>query len=377
MLLFLAPLSAMACVTVRYQARQSLPGEPAAPATRAEGVTSNDSQRTPGEVSTSEGREKPTVTPDKGLTTEQVSRDDTRIVLLSVRVAAGPEVAVLDMVWSPPSAPRCAGGHPALAVLVDAGGDLNSSFAERAQVHWERPVVLRGEQVLSGRFHEDRPLLLGASVVDVLVARRDGGTTREECIRVPLTGPGVTYWNQKRWSLGGRLSWRRALPFTDSSVFLVGVSVGRWVGPVRLGIEGLLGGTDDEEKKSDGTLDTSGPSGTALCFAKLGPDCDAVKTGGFALEASGIGWRWHRWAIGWSLAYETLFAKIRPVDRYATAGGARLAVQLLRAVPSIAGVSRHSPTSAWGFELYAAAGWSLTGPATGQNLTYGVSVLGF
>jgi hypothetical protein len=41
MLLFLAPLSAMACVTVRYQARQSLPGEPAAPATRAEGVTSN------------------------------------------------------------------------------------------------------------------------------------------------------------------------------------------------------------------------------------------------------------------------------------------------------------------------------------------------
>jgi hypothetical protein len=375
-LLALVPLSAIACISVRYQARQSLPGDPATPATHAEGVTIADLHLTPGRIRRPDDSwARPTVTL-AGLTTEAVADETNRTVLLAVRIAAGSEVEVLDMVWSPPAAPRCAGGHPALAILVDADGDLNSSLAERAQVHWERPVVLRGERVLSGRFDEDRPLLHGASVVDVRIARRGGGAAQEDCIRVPVTGPGVTFWNLKRWSIGGRLSWRRALRFTDSSVLLFGVSVGRWWGPVRIGVEAMGGGTNDNQD-SNGAAARSGPTGTGLCFLASGPDCDNVTTGGLALEASGVAWRWDRWAVGWSLAYETLFARVRPIERHAIAGGPRLALQLLRAAPDVAGVSRHSPTSAWGFELYAAAGWEMTGAAAGKPITYGISLLGF
>jgi hypothetical protein len=371
-----APLSAMSCVSVRYQARQSLPGDPATPATHAEGVAIRDLHLTAGEVDVPDGGwARPSVTRE-GLTTEPVPGDIDRTVLLAVRIAASAQVEVEDMVWSPVSAPRCAGGHPALAILIDAEGELNSSVAERPQVHWERPVVLRGEQVLSGRFDEDPPLLHSASVVDVRLTRREGGAAREDCVRIPVTGPGVTYWNLKRWSIGGRVSWRRALRFTDSSLLLFGLSIGRWWGPVRIGVEGMIGGTSGSPN-SDGTPDPGGPTGTGLCFLASGPDCDDVTTGGFALEASGIAWRWDRWAVGWSLAYETLFAGIRPVEHHAIAGGPRLALQLLRALPNVTGVSRHSPTSAWGFEIYAAAGWEMAGAATGPPITYGVSFLGF
>ena len=366
----------MACAAVHYQARQSLPGDPATPATHAEGVAIRDLHQTVGEVSLPGGGFATASVTGAGLTTEEMPNEVDRTILLGVRIAAGSGVEVLDMVWSPASAPRCTGGHPALAILTDAAGELNSSLAERPQVRWERPIVLRGEQVLSGRFDEDRPLLNSGSVVDVRLARYEGGIVRKDCVRVPMTGAGVTFWNLKRWSVGGRVSWRRALRFTDSSVVLLGLSVGRWWGPVRIGVVGTFGGTKDSPN-SDGAPNRSGPAGTGLCFLAPGPDCDDVLAGGFALEASGIGWRWDRWAVGWSLSYETLFARIRPIERHAIAGGPRLAFQLLRTVPDVAGVSPHSPTSAWGFELYAAAGWEVTGTAAGAPITYGVSLLGF
>src|SRR6266700_7552085 len=100
---------------------------------------------------------------------------------------------------------------------------------ERPQVRWQRPVVLQGQQVLWGRFAEDPPLLHDTSVVDVRLVKYEAGAPRELCVRVPMTGAGVTYWNLKRWSLGGRVSFRRSLPFSDSSVLLLGLSAGRWV----------------------------------------------------------------------------------------------------------------------------------------------------
>jgi hypothetical protein len=375
-LLALASSSTMACAAVHYQTRQSLPGDPATPVAHAEGVAIKDLHQTVGEVSVPSGGFGTARVTAAGLTTEEMPYEIDRTILLAMRVAAGSGVEVLDMSWSPTSALRCAGGHPALAILTDAAGELNSSLAERPQVHWERPVVLRGEEVLSGRFDEDRPLLHSASVVDVRLRRHEGGIVRDDCVRVPMTGPGVTYWNLKRWSVGGRVSWRRALRFTDSSVVLLGLSVGRWWGPVRIGVEGTFGGTKDSPN-GDGTPNRSGPAGTGLCFLAPGPDCDEVTTGGFALEASGVGWRWERWAVGWSLSYETLFARIGPIERHAIAGGPRLAFQLLRTAPDVAGVSPHSPTSAWGFELYAAAGREMTGIAAGAPITYGVSLLGF
>jgi hypothetical protein len=374
--LALPALCSLACLSVHYQARQSTRGDPASPAAHAERVAIRDLHDKPGEAPASGATwVRPRVT-RAGLETTEIASEIDRTLVLSVRIAAGPRAEIVAMTWSPPSAPRCSGGHPALAILTDAEGELNSTVMERPQVRWERPVVLQGEQVLSGRFDEDPPLLHQDSVVDIRLATYQAGVRREDCIRVPMTGAGVTYWNLKHWSLGGRVSWRRALPSTHSSVLLLGLSLGRWWGPVRIGVEGLVGGTADSSR-SDGAPDPDGPSGTGLCFLASGPDCDTVTLGAAALEASGIGWRWTRWAIGWSVAYETSFASLLPVHRWAIAGGPRLALQLLRAVPDIAGVSRFSPTSAWGVELYAAAGQQWKGAAAGTPVTYGVSLLGF
>lgn len=193
LLLALAPLSVPACLPAHYQASQWLPGDPSTPAMHAERVSLRDLHQTPGQVDgPHETFRRATVT-RKGLTTAPVSDAGDQTILLAVRVAARPPVEVLDMVWSAASAPRCAGGHPALAILVDVEGELNSSLAVRPQVHWERPVILAGEQVLSGRFDDDPPLLHAASVVDVRLIRREGATVREDCVRVPITGPGVAY----------------------------------------------------------------------------------------------------------------------------------------------------------------------------------------
>ena len=376
LLLALPALWPLACWSVHYQARQSTPGDPARPATHAERIAIRDLHDKPGEASGGSGTWiRPRVT-RAGLEGNEISVDIDRTLVLSVRIEAGARADILDLTWSPPSAPLCAGGHPVLAILTDAEGELNSGLTERPQVRWERPVVLQGEQVLSGRFDEDSPLLHQDSVVDVRLATYEAGVRREDCVRVPMTGAGVTYWNLKHWSLGGRVSWRRALPSTNSSVVLLGLSAGRWWGPVRIAVEGLVGGTADSSR-SDGAPDPDGPHGTGLCFVASGPDCDIVTMGTVALETSGIGWRWTRWAIGWSVAYETSFASLRPVHRWAIAGGPRLGLQLLRAVPDVAGVSRFSPTSAWGFELYAAAGQEWKGAAAGTPVTYGVSLLGF
>jgi hypothetical protein len=374
--LALAIVPVAGCISVRYQARQSTPGDPATPATHAERITVRDLHFRAGEVYETNGPiGRPRVTRE-GLTADAVPDETDRTLLLSVRIDAGPGADVVGMSWSPASAPRCAGGHPALAIMTDVEGELNSSFAHREQVRWERPVILRGQNVLSGRFDEDRPLLHDDSVVDVLLVERDGAAARWVCARVPVTGAGVTYWNQKRWSLGSRLSWQRGLRFSRGSVLLAGLSVARWWGPVRIGVEGIIGGTSDAPS-GDGTPDPQGPAGTAFCFLVSGPDCDDVTTGGAALQAGGIGWRWERWALGWSVAYEALYARIRPVARHGMSAGPRVSLQLLHALPDIAGVSRHSPTSAWGFELYAAAAQEVSGPAAGTPVTYGISLLGF
>jgi hypothetical protein len=367
--LALTTLPSTACLSVHYQARQSLPGSPSSPAMHAEGVAIRDMHATPDTVALGNGTwARPSVTRD-GVTNEPITPELDRTLVLSVRLAAGARTEILDMTWSPASAPRCAGGHPALAILTDAEGELNSALAERPQVRWERPLVLQGDQVLSGRFDEDPPLLHQASVVDVRVATFDTGARRETCVRVPMIGPGITFRNLKRWSVGARLSWRRALPFTRSSVMLLGLSGGRWVGPVRLGLEGMVGGTND------GGGD--GPHGTGLCFLLSGPDCDSISLAVVGMEASGVAWRRNRWALGWSVAYQTFFASIKPMDHDAIGGGPRLAVQVLRAASDVGGISTLSPTSAWGFELYAAHGQTWSGGGSGTPFTYGVSVLGF
>ena len=114
-----------------------------------------------------------------------------------------------------------------------------------------------------------------------------------------------------------------------------------------------------------------------------GSDCSEVSFGGFALESSGIAWREQSLALGWSVSYELLIAKLRRrgtdgafvPDRHAVGSGVRVGLQLLRPVAGILGTMPCSPTSAWGFEVFMAA--PVVSEGGGAGLTWGVAVLGF
>ncbi|MEA2700402.1 MAG: hypothetical protein QOI66_4673 [Myxococcales bacterium] len=367
------------CVSVSYQARRAPLGDPVSPALRIAGVTTGERHTVAGEDEMSGGGwARPTVT-QSGLENRNRSDVDSfeRTLLWAVRAQDDRGTEVVDMTWSPPSAPRCAGGHPALDILLDLDAPPNHVLAPDAQVHWERPIVIRGARVLTGRFDEDRSLLGQASVIDVRVIRHDGQVAREDCVRVPAAGPDVAYWNTKRWSVGGRFAIRRGLAFSHSSVPTWSVSIGRWVGPIRIGIEGTVGGTNSPQ--------VDGPTGTGLCFITPGPDCDKIGMGGGAIEASGIARRWSHWAIGWSLSFEALVASVHhtppagaaTINRWASSGGPRLGLQLLRVAPDVLGASRFGPTSAWGVEIFGAAAQEWTGVAAGSPVTAGISLLGF
>jgi hypothetical protein len=185
----------VACLPVFYPARQAPLGDPASPALRIAGVSTGDRHTVAGQDELSGGGWAwPVVTKD-GLKNRNLTGADSleRTVLWAVLVQGGSGVDVIDMTWSPPWAPRCAGGHPALELLLDLQATPNHVLAPEVQVHWERPVVIRGERVLSGRFDEDRPLLGQASVIDVRLVQNEAGAAREVCVRVPANGAGVTY----------------------------------------------------------------------------------------------------------------------------------------------------------------------------------------
>jgi hypothetical protein len=187
--LLLLSSSSLGCFFVVHRPLVAVPGDPPAPAMRLESVTTRDVEGAPGVEYSSKHRRRrgpwessPVVT-RAGLEYRaplpQTARWGIWYVTIAVRVGAGAAGEIVDMMWSPASAPRCAGGHPALALLLDE------------QVHWERPFVFSGEHVVAGRFDEDLPLLQQASVVDVHIVERQGASARETCVRIPATGPGI------------------------------------------------------------------------------------------------------------------------------------------------------------------------------------------
>ncbi|HVZ75205.1 MAG TPA: hypothetical protein VHJ20_22650 [Polyangia bacterium] len=375
-------LVASGCMSVTYGARQALLGTPSRPATRIEAVDPFATASTPGLVS----RNKESI--DVVVTRKGMEDVEDRIigvdgrVSFDVRIDGGDGVDVLDMMWSPPSAPPCEGAHPARALLLDRGAPKPHTLSPDRQVHWERPIIVRGERVVAAQFDEDEALVQAPSVVDVRVITHEGGAPRESCVRVPATGPDVTYWGRNRWSFGARLAWRSSLGFTPSSTFTFGPSVGRWVGPVRVGVEAFFGGTWDDKP------DLKHAGGTVLCFASAGPDCEAVDLVGFGLEVSGVAKRWGRGsALGWSAGVTTFFADLTRLDptggigatrtRSASASAPRLAVQWLAAAPTIAGVAAASPTSALGLELFVEAPYTWSGEASGHHVDVGLSLLWF
>jgi hypothetical protein len=372
-------VAAAGCFPFAYQARQSLPGDPPAPAAHVEAVKTWDPSYAPGTYGGNQSPIAPVVT-SAGFDTSNDSAERRKDVLWSIRVDGGPGTEVVAMMWSPPSAPKCQGGHPALDLLLDRDRPKDFALLEEGLVHWERPFIVKGSRVVSGRFDQDPLLLQQASVVDLSLREHDAAGDREVCVRVPVTGPGVTYWSTKRWSVGYRFGLRRAQAFTPGSTFTFGMSVGRWVGPVRLALEAGISGTSGDAP------DKTSPSGTSLCFAAPGPDCEAANLGTFAFEASGPFKRWRGyWGLGWSLGYEVSVGAVHRLDpttsevlsRHVGAGGPRLGLRLFAGVPDLQGVSPFSPTSAWAIELFAAAAQEYYGSAGGHPLSYGVAVVGF
>jgi hypothetical protein len=188
----LAVAPAVGCAST-YQAHGALPGTPPVPAMRVDRVTIEHAVRT-GLSYVPGGTRARYVVTRNGLEDRSSDGDDfQRTVRWGLRVQGGAGIDVVDMTWSPGWAPLCMGGHPALAILLDLDAPPNHVLAPDAQVHWERPVIVRGERLLSGRFDEDRPLLSVPSVVDVRLIEREGGHAREVCVRVPVTGPKITY----------------------------------------------------------------------------------------------------------------------------------------------------------------------------------------
>ncbi len=382
------------CNGVTFRPLHPTAGEPASPPARLERVTVDRNSTVPGEHDYERrgnheiGLDEwswPAVT-RAGLVER---KDDLRLentVLWEVRLDAGARADVVDLSWSPASAPRCQGSRHALDILVDDSEPIHGVWipgamnAPQPQVHWERPIALRGEHVITGRFagddDKDEGLLASPSVIDVELVLHEAAGDRGVCVRVPATGPGVVFHRDDvRWSVGGRLSWRRSLAFSESSTLAVGLAVGRWVGPVRLGLAGTIGGADTS---------TDGPRGTRGCYINSGPDCDDIFFGTAALEAGGLAWRWGRLGLGWSASYETIFASVTPsspehpgVLTHAISGGPRVGLQLLRTSEAIPGTERVGPTSAWGVELFAAQATELRGAARGAPVTFGASLLWF
>jgi hypothetical protein len=65
------------------------------------------------------------------------------------------------------------------------------------------------------------------------------------------------------------------------------------------------------------------------------------------------------------------------VTRYAGAGGVRVGLRLFAGVPDLMGVAPRSPTSAWAFEVFAAASQEWYGVAGGHPLSFGLAGVGF
>jgi hypothetical protein len=193
----IAAALAASCATT-YRPRQAPLGDPSWPAAHVDGFSPDEADRPPDWYPGPDSENiSATVTRAGGFEVKRSAKHFVTYVRWDIRLQGGDGTEVLAMMWSPPTAPRCQGGHPALDILLDLDRPPNHKLAPDRQVHWERPVVVRGERVLSGRFDEDRDLLQRASVVDLHVIQRGAGPAREVCVRVPVANAAVTYrnWN--------------------------------------------------------------------------------------------------------------------------------------------------------------------------------------
>lgn len=340
---------------VAYRPRTEQAGIPAEPPTSLESVVATPEHvLQPGVHQPGINRgpyRRPVVTRDGLQEGPEVDSDYVRSIMIAVRTLTTRPVDIVSMNWTAAQAPRCVGGHPSLRLSVDG------------ETRWARPLDLLGEHVVSSRFDEDRPLLESASVVDLLLVEQTE-PPQQTCVRVPVTGATSSFSELREWSLGGRFAVRNTLPFLAVGSGGFGPSVGRWLGPLRVGVE-LLAGQSNEQ-------------GQPLVTAQLlNP----------ALELSGIVYRWNHWALGWSAAYELLIASIEETPaagpkstRNAVSGGPRLGLRFVSVAPWINSIPRWHARTFWGIEIFtSAAGLAPHGPTDPRHerspLAWGLSAI--
>ena len=117
------------------------------------------------------------------------------------------------------SAPPCGGAGPASSVIEVDG-----------ETRWQRPISLDGDaHRVAFAFPQQEYLAVrvvpGVLFLDLAVA----GDGVPACLRVPVGGTAVAWRKTNDWSAGGNIGFYPA--------FGLGGSVGRWVGPVRLGLD--------------------------------------------------------------------------------------------------------------------------------------------
>lgn len=176
-------LSSSACIATEYRPRTVQAGVPSLPPTRLESVTTGDQAMAPGIGRTGIAGGpfvQPAVTREGWENGDEVENSHVRGVSVGVRLQTGEPTEIAGMSWTTPESPLCSSGRPALRISVDGS------------VRWERPLVIAGEHVVTGRFDEDGKLLQQPSVVDLRLVDQNRGR-RETCVRIPATGPGVAF----------------------------------------------------------------------------------------------------------------------------------------------------------------------------------------
>ena len=157
-------------------------------------------------------------------------QDDRHAEVSAIVVAGAPTGYVVHLQLRAPGALRAARLGSSSAVPCAGSGPNAATIEVDGALHVERPLLL-ANHTLDLRLGFPSEALFGPRDM-----HRDGfldleieAAGRRGCMRIPLVGDAITWRKVSRWSAGWDLGFYP--PFS------LGFSLGRWLGPVRLGAE--------------------------------------------------------------------------------------------------------------------------------------------
>jgi hypothetical protein len=156
--------------------------------------------------------------------------DDQHAEVTGIIVAGAPTGYVVQMQLRAPGTLRAARLASSSAAPCDGSGPGASTIELGGTIHVERPLVL-ADRSIDLRLGFPSEVFFGPRDMsgDGFVDLETVAAGRTGCMRVPLFSDAITWRKVSRWSMG----WNVGLfpPFS------LGFSLGRWLGPVRLGAE--------------------------------------------------------------------------------------------------------------------------------------------